>query len=91
VLYRAGQHQEAISTLNEALDAHGSGGTAWDWVFLAMAHHRLGEADEARRWLHKVSEAIQGNATGPLRSDAWVPETELKVLHEEARALMPRE
>src|SRR5262245_9460253 len=35
--YRAGQFAQAIQRLNEAMQAHGEGGTAFDWLFLAMA------------------------------------------------------
>jgi tetratricopeptide (TPR) repeat protein len=30
------------------------GGDAPDWLFQAMAHHRLGHAEEARKWLDKA-------------------------------------
>jgi Flp pilus assembly protein TadD len=52
--YRAGQYDRAIQRLNEAVQAQGQGGTAWDWLFLAMAHQRLGHADEAKQWLGKA-------------------------------------
>ena len=29
-----------------------------DWLFLAMSNHRLGHADQARRWLDKATTAI---------------------------------
>ena len=29
----------------------------YTWFFLAMAHHRLGHAEEARHWLDKAIEA----------------------------------
>src|SRR5262249_46078771 len=53
-LYRAGQLDLSIQRLNEAVQVHGKGGTAYDWLFLAMAHHRLGQADEARKWMEKA-------------------------------------
>jgi WD40 repeat protein/tetratricopeptide (TPR) repeat protein len=40
------------------------GGTAFDWLFLAMAHHRLGHADEARRWLDRAARWMQDRQTG---------------------------
>jgi tetratricopeptide (TPR) repeat protein len=43
LLYRASQYQEAIRTLDQAVALHGHGGTPFDWLFLAMAHHRLGQ------------------------------------------------
>src|SRR5207302_9283282 len=51
LLYRAGPYQEAVAQLNECMRLPGRGGNAFDWVWLALAHHRLGQADEARRWL----------------------------------------
>jgi len=62
-LYRAGRYDAAIETLNKGILAHGDGGIPQDWVFLAMAHHRLGQRDEASQWLAKtrrwLDEAIQ--------------------------------
>jgi WD40 repeat protein/serine/threonine protein kinase/Flp pilus assembly protein TadD len=53
-LCRAGRYQEAIDRLHEATSARGDRGVPQDWVFLAMAHHRLGNACEARMWLDNV-------------------------------------
>jgi hypothetical protein len=50
-LYRAGRYAAAAERLAEAVKLHGKGGTAWTKLFLAMAHHRAGHADDARRWL----------------------------------------
>jgi tetratricopeptide (TPR) repeat protein len=70
--YRAGQFSQAILTLNDAVSLHRSGGTPSDWLFLAMAHHRLGNAAEAKQWLDKATGAINENAS--LAAD---PETRL--------------
>jgi hypothetical protein len=49
VHYRAGRWQDAVAALQAAIDAHAPDeGTAWDYFFLAMAHHRLGYAARAR-------------------------------------------
>jgi serine/threonine protein kinase/WD40 repeat protein/tetratricopeptide (TPR) repeat protein len=95
VLYRAGNYDQAVEHLNAAMKENPSGGTAWDWVALAMAHHRLGHKDEARRWLAKaaafVGELRQGKlpepgGTGqPLR---WQERLELDLLLREAEALI---
>ena len=37
----------------------GGGGVPQDWVFLAMAHHKKGNGEEARRWLEKVRAHIK--------------------------------
>jgi tetratricopeptide (TPR) repeat protein len=57
VLYRAGQHKEAVDELNESIKLNDKGGSAFDFVVLAMAHYRLGQTEEARRWLDKAMKA----------------------------------
>jgi tetratricopeptide (TPR) repeat protein len=52
--YRAGQYDRAIQRLNAAMQVQGQGGTAADWLFLALAHQKLGHADEAKQWLDKA-------------------------------------
>jgi WD40 repeat protein/serine/threonine protein kinase len=62
-LYRAGRIEEAIARLNESVKASGGSGVPQDWVFLAMAHHKKGNADEARRWLEKVRAYVNDEKT----------------------------
>ena len=50
-LYRAGRFAEAVRRLDEAIQKRRGVSKEDDWEFLAMAHHRLGHDDEARRWL----------------------------------------
>jgi tetratricopeptide (TPR) repeat protein len=59
-LYRAGRFAEAIQTLKESLKEGKGRFAAFDLFFLAMAHHRLGQRDEAKscferavRWLQE--------------------------------------
>ncbi len=54
VLYRAGRHADAVRCLMESVALTRGEGDVSDWVFLAMAHARLGQHDQARRWLAKV-------------------------------------
>jgi eukaryotic-like serine/threonine-protein kinase len=59
-LYRAGRFEEAVTRLTEAteLNCHPyRTNMLYTWFFLAMAYHRLGHAEEARRWL---DQAVQG-------------------------------
>ncbi len=44
--YRASRFEEAVKHLNEAIKAQGKGGDPTDWLFLAMAHQRLGHIAE---------------------------------------------
>ena len=90
LLYRAGRFEEAIRQLERSVEVHGAGGTPFDALFLAMAHHRLGHLEEARRW--------QSRGTNPApaatpRPDAgggprWIPQLELEVLRREAAATL---
>jgi tetratricopeptide (TPR) repeat protein len=73
-LYRAGRYDEAIVSFDKA--AKGYPLRADDWSFLAMAHHRRGHSDEARRCLargeHWIEAAnrVQEDDTGRV-SPAW--------------------
>jgi hypothetical protein len=53
VLYRAGRHASAVRQLNEAVAVHGTG-MVEDWLFLSLAHQRLGHAAEAKKWLDRA-------------------------------------
>jgi hypothetical protein len=54
-----------------------------DWVFLAMAHLRLGHRDEARRWLDRFrARQPVGDA-----SRFW-DELEIRLLRSEAEAVV---
>ena len=52
-LYRSGKYEETIECLEQARNSHSP--RAWEWTFLAMAHHRLGHVDEAARCLEGAS------------------------------------
>jgi uncharacterized protein HemY len=58
--YRHGQFQEAIAALQKSMDLR-SGGDPNDWLFLAMAHWRLGNKEQARRWYGKGVEWLEQN------------------------------
>jgi eukaryotic-like serine/threonine-protein kinase len=82
-LYRAGRFELAASRLNEAIDARGGLEDPLDWPFLAMAHHRLGHRDEARRWLDRFH-TRQPTADN---RDFW-SEAEIRLLRIEAEAVV---
>jgi hypothetical protein len=46
-LVRAGRARDAIAALQESIRVNGHGGNAFDWLFLALAHHRIGHVREA--------------------------------------------
>lgn len=56
--YRTGDWKEAIEALTKSMDLH-AGGDSFDWFFLAMAHGRQGDKDEARKWLKRAVEWME--------------------------------
>ena len=53
--FRAGRYERAVEHLRESLKVGGGWAAApVNYPVLAMAHHRLGHRDEARRWLEKA-------------------------------------
>jgi tetratricopeptide (TPR) repeat protein len=99
-LYRAGRYDEAARRLEES--ARQATPVAWDWLFLAMAHHRLGHAEVARgyldraaRWITTADAARGPAASGPRTSwHSWNERAEVRALYREAEALLgggPRE
>jgi WD40 repeat protein len=92
--YRAGQYEAAARQLSAAVDTHPGGGTVHAWLFLAMAHQRLGHAAEARRWLNRAAEAMDRGARpeGPARVAAptprWTERLENRLLRGETETLL---
>jgi hypothetical protein len=73
-LYRAGKYAESVRWFETAAEMYLP--RAWDWAFLAMAHHRLGHAGEARRCLveaaHWIDEANHHEGDDPTgERPAW--------------------
>ncbi len=56
--YRTGDWQGAIAALTESVKLR-EGGDGTDWFFLAMAHRRLGDKDQARSWYDKAVEWME--------------------------------
>jgi serine/threonine protein kinase len=97
VLIRAGLPREAIAALEESIRVNGHGGNAFDWLFLAMAHHRLGHSKQAtaalasaRDWIaHGDERAIPDPyIMSPL---PWYTKLELEILLREAEGTISRE
>jgi tetratricopeptide (TPR) repeat protein len=95
-LYRAGRFPGAVQTLDDAIRQHGQGGNAWDFFFLAMAHHRLGHGDEASVWIRRAGTWMTDFDRGVIQdryigaSLDWDIRLELRLLEREAEALLGR-
>jgi WD40 repeat protein/tetratricopeptide (TPR) repeat protein len=80
-LYRVGRCHEAIRPLEEAIQTGRGLTVPQAWPFLAMAHHRLGDRDEARRWLDRLK-----NHQPSADPDQFWNELDIRLLRGEAEA-----
>jgi tetratricopeptide (TPR) repeat protein len=92
VLYRAGRFDEAVRQLSALTSTWEQGrklstGTSpgYTWFFLAMAHHQLGQADEAKSWFDKAVE----RAEKEMQSEpVWNRRLTLQLLRKESESLI---
>jgi tetratricopeptide (TPR) repeat protein len=90
-LYRAGRFDDAVRRIEEAIKLQGKGGVPQDWLFLAMAHQRLGHAAQARKWFDQTLRAIKQadpKKRAPGAGADWVERIEIHLLRREAQALI---
>jgi tetratricopeptide (TPR) repeat protein len=95
VLYRGGRCTDAVEQLRKAARLAPDGGTPYDWLFLAMAQHRLGSKAQARLylakaipWLRHHFEPGTDRLPGWVRPPLWRTRLELKLLRQEAETLI---
>ena len=93
LLYRAGRHEEAVVRLEQArsLPESRQSTPTYAWLFLAMAHHRLGHTEEARHWLNEAVSTIEKAIADHERGTVALPfqrRLTLKLLRDEATALL---
>jgi lipopolysaccharide biosynthesis regulator YciM len=97
ILFRTGQFKGAVEQLNAALQCHQQTGLPLlpsDWLFLAMAHQRLGNAAEARKWLDKAVQSLDKTAEEKAKGKAaeepfdWIEPLKLEILRREAEKLL---
>ena len=65
--YRAGDWKAAVAALHTSLEKS-NGGTAGDWVFLAMSHWKLGDRAEARKRHHQAVQWMEQNQANMSRN-----------------------
>ncbi|HZU39340.1 MAG TPA: tetratricopeptide repeat protein, partial [Gemmataceae bacterium] len=82
-LYRARRFTEAVTRLQQGIQLEGHGGGAADWFFLALAHHALGHAAEARRWYDQAVRWMQQHADDPKM--IWRDRLEIDLLRAEVK------
>jgi tetratricopeptide (TPR) repeat protein/tRNA A-37 threonylcarbamoyl transferase component Bud32 len=85
VFYRKGDYASAVRFFEQTpMDAI----RAWDWLFAAMAHHGLGNAEKARECLKKAIAWIEKNTKNGRLDVGWTEELELQFLRDEAESLV---
>ena len=82
VLFRAGLYPSSLSYLKRSIDAQKGEGTAWDWVFRAMALHKARQPGD-RDALAKAKTIIENSPPS-----WWQHRVELKALFKEAEELL---
>ena len=90
ILYRAGSFQEALEHLNIAAESAQTERTsaAYGWYFLAMTHHRLGHADDARQVLEQANEQADRELNDASSPAPWNRKPTLELLRKEAEELL---
>ncbi len=58
--YRAGDWKVAIAALQRSMELR-EGGDSWDWFLLAMAHEKLGDKEQARKWHDRAIQWMEKN------------------------------
>ncbi len=84
VLYRAGRFEEAARTLREGIALDPRDAAFQDWLFLALAEHRLGHADDAKGAAVKARAARSAAMAGSVWDRA-----EIELLAAELDAAVP--
>jgi tetratricopeptide (TPR) repeat protein len=89
ILYRTGQFDESLRVLANAIETHSKGGTAWDWLFVAMANQQLSRSEKAKEALKKAIDQIDDTLNkGPV---SWRVRLELQTFRAEAESLIQKE
>ncbi|MFN0244385.1 MAG: protein kinase domain-containing protein [Planctomycetota bacterium] len=60
-LYYAGDFQASIDALRRSVRLQGAGHVV-DWLFLAMAHHRLGNTGESADWYERAVDSMRAQS-----------------------------
>jgi serine/threonine protein kinase len=76
--YRADQWKEAIAALNKSMSLSG-GGNSFDWFFMAMAHQKLGEHDQAATWHRRAVEWMDKHLAGNAELRRFRAEAEQRI------------
>jgi WD40 repeat protein/serine/threonine protein kinase/Flp pilus assembly protein TadD len=83
--YRAGDWKAAVAALDKSRE-FSKGGTAFDFIFLAMSHWQLGQKDDALKWYKQAVEWVEKNSQALAKNPPW--RDELHRFRAEAKELL---
>jgi tetratricopeptide (TPR) repeat protein len=81
--YRAGQFEQAVASLEEAIQRRRIKEWGEAWLFLALAQQRLGKSQEAGQGLAKAINLLDKQPAGH-----WSRQIYLQILRKEAEGLI---
>jgi hypothetical protein len=91
-LYRAWRYEEAVKRLEKHATDQNRAESPYYWIFLALAHQRLGHAGEAQTWLGKAESWLDLKFAETSDKEggslSWSQRMETRLLLSEARALI---
>jgi tetratricopeptide (TPR) repeat protein len=91
VLYRAGRFDDAVTSVQQSMQARSGDGAITDWLILALSHHKLGHSDQSRKWLEKAAAWIDEFVTNSSRKSGeffWDELLECRIMRAEAESLI---
>jgi serine/threonine protein kinase/WD40 repeat protein/Tfp pilus assembly protein PilF len=62
--YRLGQWDGAVAALERAIEVNHDEGTAYEWFFLAISYHQLGQSDRARACYTQATAWLKAHQAG---------------------------
>jgi WD40 repeat protein/serine/threonine protein kinase/tetratricopeptide (TPR) repeat protein len=71
--YRAGDWKAAVAAFDKSMEFR-AGGDAFDWLFLAMVHEKLGNRDEARKRYDQAVQWLEKNGPMLTKTPQWADE-----------------
>ncbi len=87
-LVRASRPTDGVRQLNDAVVKQKSGGTAWTHLFLAMAHHHLGDDTKAKDLLQQADSQIKKGQNDKEAIRNWQERLREQELRQEAADLL---
>ena len=94
VLYRSGRTVEALQRLADVdrrlgqSTANANSSPAYTWYFLAMAHQKAGDAEQAQQYLQKANEDAERALGDQQNSPPWNRKLTLELLRKEAEGVL---